>query len=62
MDKIIEELAKQYAEDMCPAEEYRNGTFYFDEERNTDMSVCFGEAKSVLRWLFNKGFFEEDKL
>lgn len=52
MSEIIEELAKQYAEDMCPAEYYIDDVN--DEERNFDMSVCFDDAESILRWLFNK--------
>lgn len=52
MSKEIEELARQYAEDMCPAEYYIDAVN--DEERKFDMSVCFGDAKSVLVWLFNK--------
>lgn len=52
MSKTIEELAKQYAEYMCPAEDYSGGIS--DEERNFDMSVCIDDAKSVLGWLFNK--------
>lgn len=54
MSKTIEKLAKQYAEDMCPVEEYRNGTIYFDEERENDMSIYIDDAKCVLDWLFNK--------
>ena len=46
MDKTIEELAKQYAEDMCSAEDYNGGIS--DKERNFDMSVCIDDAKSVL--------------
>lgn len=52
MSKTIEELAKQYAEDMCPAEDYSGGVS--DEERNFDMSIYIDDAKSVLGWLFNK--------
>lgn len=52
MSKIIEELAKQYAEDMCSAEDYNGGIS--DKERNFDMSVCIDDAKSVLGWIFDK--------
>lgn len=52
MDKTIEELAKQYAEDMCSAEDYNGGIS--DKERNFDMSVCIDDAKSVLGWIFDK--------
>jgi len=52
MRKTIEEAAREYAEDMYPAEDYSDSVH--DNERNTDMSVCFGDAKSVLIWLFKK--------
>lgn len=52
MNKIIEELAKQYAKDMCSAEDYTDGSD--DEEYKFDMLVCFDDAKSVLGWIFNK--------
>lgn len=52
MSKAIEELAKQYAEDMYPAEDYIDSVL--DNERNNDMAICIGEAKSVLGWLFNE--------
>ncbi len=54
MSKTIEELANQYAEDMCQEKDYRNGTLYFDEERRTDMMINKDDAKSVLEWLFKK--------
>ncbi len=52
MSKAIEELAKQYAEDMCPAEYYIDAVN--DEERNFDMSIYIDDTKSVLDWLFKK--------
>lgn len=52
MSKTIEELAKQYAKDMCSAEDYSGGIS--DKERNFDMSVCRDDAKCVLDWLFKK--------
>lgn len=56
MNEIIEELARQYAEDMCPEEDYRNGALNFDEERNNDMAIYIDDAKCVLDWLFKKNF------
>lgn len=47
----IEELAREYAEYMCPAEDY---ACLGDMERDFDMSVCFNDAKSLLKWLFDK--------
>lgn len=52
MSKIIEELAKQYAEYMCPIGDYCGGVY--DEQRNSDMPIYTDDAKSVLTWLFNK--------
>lgn len=52
MDKTIEELAKQYAEDMCPTQNYIDSVLA--NERNNDMAVCRDDAKCVLDWLFNK--------
>lgn len=48
----IEELAKQYAEDMCPIGDYCGGVY--DEQRNSDLPIYIDDAKSVLRWLFDK--------
>lgn len=52
MTKTIEELAKQYAEDMCPVGDYCGGVY--DEQRNCDLPIYIDDAKSVLEWLFNK--------
>ena len=52
MSKTIEELAKQYAEDMCPIGDYCGGVY--DEQRNIDLPIYIDDAKSVLRWLFDK--------
>lgn len=52
MTKTIEELAKQYAEDMCPIGDYCGGIY--DEQRNSDLPIYFDDAKSVLTWLFAK--------
>jgi hypothetical protein len=48
----IEDLAKQYAEDMCPVGDYCGGVY--DEQRNSDLSIYTDDAKSVLSWLFAK--------
>mgnify|MGYP001308003279 CR=1 FL=1 len=52
MSKTIEELAKQYAEDMCPIGDYCGGVY--DEQRNSDLPIYADDAKSVLSWLFSK--------
>lgn len=52
MTKTIEELAKQYAEDMCPVGDYCGGIY--DEQRNSDIPIYTDDAKSVLSWLFAK--------
>lgn len=52
MGKTIEELAKQYAEDMCPIGDYCGGVY--DEQRNSDLPSYIDDAKSVLKWLFNQ--------
>lgn len=52
MTQTIEELAKQYAEDMCPIGDYCGGVY--DEQRNCDLPIYIDDAKSVLEWLFNK--------
>lgn len=52
MTKTIEELAKQYAEDMCPVGDYC-GVVY-DEQRNCDLPIYIDDAKSVLTWMFDK--------
>ena len=52
MTKTIEELAKQYAEDMCPIGDYCGGVY--DEQRNCDLPIYIDDAKSVLSWLFAK--------
>lgn len=52
MSKTIEELAKQYAEDMCPVGDYCGGVY--DEQRNSDLPIYTDDAKSVLSWLFTK--------
>ncbi len=52
MTKTIEELAKQYAEDMCPIGDYCGGVY--DEQRNSDLPIYIDDAKSVLSWLFTK--------
>ena len=52
MNKTIEELAKQYAEDKCPVGDYCGGIY--DEQRNSDLTIYIDDAKSVLRWLFDK--------
>lgn len=52
MTKTIEELAKQYAEDMCPVGDYCGGVY--DEQRNSDLPICTDDAKDVLSWLFAK--------
>lgn len=52
MSKTIEELAKQYAEDMCPVGDYCGGVY--DEQRNSDLPVYTDDVKSVLSWLFAK--------
>lgn len=52
MTMTIEELAKQYAEDMCPVGDYCGGVY--DEQRNSDLPIYTDDAKSVLEWLFEK--------
>lgn len=52
MTKTIDELAKQYAEDMCPVGDYCGGVY--DEQRNSDIPIYTDDAKSVLSWLFDK--------
>lgn len=52
MNKTIEELAKAYAEDMCPIGDYCGGIY--DEQRNSDLPIYTDDAKSVLSWLFAK--------
>ena len=52
MSKTIEELAKQYAEDMCPIGDYWGGIY--DGQRNSNLPIYFDDAKSVLTWLFAK--------
>lgn len=52
MTKTIEELAKQYAEDMCPVGDYCGGVY--DEQRNSDLPIYADDAMSVLSWLFGK--------
>lgn len=52
MDKTIEKLAKQYAEDMCPVEDYSDSDC--DDGRDTDIAISIDDARSVLDWLFNK--------
>lgn len=52
MSKTIEELAKQYAEDMCPVGDYCGGVY--DEQRNSDLTIYIDDAKSILSWLFAK--------
>lgn len=52
MTKALELLAKQYAEDMCPIGDYCGGVY--DEQRNSDLPIYIDDAKSVLRWLFDK--------
>lgn len=52
MSKTIEELAKQYAEDMCPIGDYCGGVY--DEQRHSDLPIYVDDAKSVLSWLFTK--------
>ena len=52
MSKTIEELAKAYAEDMCPVGDYCGGVY--DEQRNSDLPIYTDDAKSVLEWLSNK--------
>lgn len=52
MTKTIEELAKQYAEDMCPIRDYCGDVY--DEQRNSDLPIYIDDAKSVLGWLFAK--------
>lgn len=52
MSRTIEELAKQYAEDMCPVGDYCGGVY--DEQRNSDLPIYADDATSVLSWLFDK--------
>lgn len=52
MTKTIEELAKQYAEDMCPIGDYCGGVY--DEQRHHDLPIYTDDAKFVLSWLFDK--------
>ena len=52
MTKTVEEVAKRYAEDMCPIGDYCGGVY--DEQRNSDLPIYIDDAKSVLRWLFDK--------
>lgn len=52
MSKTIEELAKQYADDMCPIGDCCGGVY--DEQRHSDLSIYTDDAKSVLSWLFGK--------
>ena len=49
---MIEELARQYADDMCPVGDYCGGVY--DEQRNSDLPIYTDDAKSVLSWLFTK--------
>lgn len=44
--------AQEYAEDTCPIGDYCGGVY--DEQRNSDLPICFNDAKSVLTWLFAK--------
>lgn len=52
MTKTIEELARQYAEFMCPVGDYCGGVY--DEQRHSDLPIYADDAKSVLSWLFGK--------
>lgn len=52
MSTTIEELARQYAEFMCPVGDYCGGIY--DEQRNRDLPIYTDDAKSVLSWLFAK--------
>lgn len=52
MNKTIEELAKQYAEYMWPAEDYSDSDC--DDGRDTDIAISIDDARSVLRWFFNR--------
>lgn len=56
MDKTIGDLAREYAENMCPTEDYCGGVY--DEQRNDDLPIYIDDAKSVLEWLFNKPLSE----
>ena len=46
---ILEELAMEYAEDMCPKEDY-----LIEEEYTNDLIINFDDAKAVLEWLESK--------
>lgn len=52
MTKTIEELSKQYAENMCPIEDYSGGMY--DEQRHSDLLIYTDDARSVLSWLFSQ--------
>lgn len=52
MSKTIEELAKQYAEDMCPIGNYCGDVY--DEQRHFEMSIYLNNAKDVLEWLYQQ--------
>lgn len=48
----IEKLSKEYAEYMCPVDDYCGGVY--DEQRNSDLPIYTDDARSVLKWLFSK--------
>lgn len=50
-DQELQQLAQQYAEDMCPIEDYTKGDYIDLEARNTELQIHRDDAKQVLRWL-----------
>ena len=48
-DEEIRKLAREYAEAMCPVEDYCDGVY--DNLRNSDLPIYKDDAKSVLEWL-----------
>ena len=46
---MLEELAMEFAEDMCPREDY-----LIEEEYTNDLVANFDDAKAVLEWLVGR--------
>ncbi len=50
-DQELQQLAQQYAEDMCPIEDYTKGDYIDLEARNTELQIHRDDAMQVLRWI-----------